>query len=116
MKNSTPSRALVALAAAIALAGLTACQEHHTDVVRAPAAASPSAVLIGTTPAPPTGDPPGTTPVTANTTEVTKLAETQLKPSEGKTEANPTGISPEGAAVGNAAEKKDQKIEVKVAQ
>ena len=141
MKISTPARALAAFAAAIAFAGLTACHEHHTDVVTAPAGASPAGQLIGTPPAPPTGDPPGTTPIAANTTEVTKTVETQQKPQEGdnhsyssvapenaqkaggvdgqqqpEREAAKTGISPEGAAVGNEPEKKEQKYEVKVAQ
>ena len=126
MTISKPSRALVALAAALALAGLSACNEHHTKVVTAPAGASPAGQLIGTPPAQPTGDPPGTTPVTANA-EVTKTAEAQ--PTENAQKAGgadaqqqpertaaSTGISPEGAAVGKPTEKKEQKYEVKVAQ
>ena len=84
MKISEPSRALVAFGAAIALAGLTACHERHTtEVAVAPSGGTSSGHLIGTQPAPPTGDPPGTTPVTASTTEVSKTEETTQKPSEG---------------------------------
>ena len=84
MEISKPSRVAVAVAAALALAGLAACHEHQTSkVAAAPAQASPAAQLIGTPPAPPSGDPPGTTPVAANTTEVTKTEETTQKPSEG---------------------------------
>ena len=53
----------VALAAtAFAVAGLAAC-ERRNDVPPAPMGASPSAQVIGTVPAPPSGDPPGTTAV-----------------------------------------------------
>ncbi len=58
--------------------------------VKYPAGASPSAMLIGTSPAAPTGDPPGTTPVTAETTQVTKLEETQSKPQEGDNQSRST--------------------------
>ena len=81
MKISKPVRAV--LAAAIAALGLAACHERTHDVPPVTAAASPSAQLIGTTPAAPSGDPPGTTPVASNTTTVTKTEETTQKPQEG---------------------------------
>ena len=74
------------LAMAFVLAGLTACHDRLADTrskTPEPTAASPSAVVIGTAPAQPSGDPPGTTPVTANTTEVTKAEESVAKPQEG---------------------------------
>jgi hypothetical protein len=40
--------------------------------------------VIGTAPGQPTGDPPGTTPVSANTTEVSKTAEQQSMPLPGQ--------------------------------
>ena len=84
MTMPTMSRAALAAVAALAFGALTACHEHHTTAVAtAPAGGEPSGHLIGTPPAPPTGDPPGTTPVAANTTEVTKTEETTQKPSEG---------------------------------
>src|SRR5258708_34975118 len=62
--------------------------------VKYPAGASPSAMLIGTPPAAPTGDPPGTTPVTAESTQVTKPEETQSKPQEGDNPSHSTLRSP----------------------
>src|SRR5258708_13138230 len=58
--------------------------------VKYPAGASPSAMLIGTSPAAPTGDPPGTTPVTAETTQATKLEETQSNPQEADNQSRST--------------------------
>ena len=82
--NSADSRRLAVLAAALCATGLTACNDHAKSEGRAPAAqASPSAILIGTAPAEPSGDPPGTTPVTAKATEITKQEETREKPQEG---------------------------------
>jgi hypothetical protein len=94
------------IAASFVLAGLTACGERLSDThaKAAPSTpASPSAVLVGTAPAQPTGDPPGTTPVTSqetanttapnNTTEVSKAEETQQKPAEGDNHAY-SSISP----------------------
>jgi hypothetical protein len=73
-------------AALLLAAGLTACGERISDT-RAKAAptteASPSAVVIGQAPAEPSGDPPGTTPVAANTTEISKAEESTQKPQEG---------------------------------
>jgi hypothetical protein len=69
-------------ATAFAVAGLAAC-ERHSDVPPAPMGASPSAQVIGTVPAPPTGDPPGTTPVTA-ATEVSKPVEQSAMPLPGQ--------------------------------
>ena len=75
-------------AVALAAASLAAC--HRTSDVPPQASASPSAILIGTQPAPPTGDPPGTTPVASNTTQVTKQEETSGKPQEGDDRSHST--------------------------
>lgn len=76
------------LALTFVIAGLTACGERisNTDTGKAPkaAAASDSAVVIGVAPAQPSGDPPGTTPVSANTTEVTKSVESVSMPQPGQ--------------------------------
>jgi hypothetical protein len=61
---------------------VSACTRHHDDGLSA--AASPSAQVIGTAPAPPTGDPPGTTPVAPNTDEVSKAVETTAMPLPGQ--------------------------------
>lgn len=82
MELATFARRAACAAAAVAFAGLAACG-RHSDVPPGPSTPDPSANLIGTPPAPPTGDPPGTTPVAANTTEVTKKEETEQKPQEG---------------------------------
>ena len=71
-----------ALVAVLALC-LTACNPRQTEVKRT-AAADPSAVVIGTIPAAPTGDPPGTTSVDADTTEVSKSVESNSMPLPGQ--------------------------------
>jgi hypothetical protein len=88
------------LAATFVVAGLGACGDRFgtTHTSKAPSnAADPSAVVIGTAPAQPSGDPPGTTPVdsqqTANTaqahatSEISKNEETTQKPQEGDNHA-----------------------------
>ena len=75
------------LAMAFLIAGLTACGDRLADTrskTPEPTAASPSAVVIGTAPAQPTGDPPGTTPVAGSTTEVTKPVESASMPQPGQ--------------------------------
>jgi hypothetical protein len=82
-----------ALAAALAIAGLAACGDRLSDTrakVPQPDKASPSAVVIGQAPAEPTGDPPGTTPVAGNTTEVGKPVEANSKPQEGDSNSHST--------------------------
>ncbi|MGE5094926.1 MAG: hypothetical protein ACM3SO_07295 [Betaproteobacteria bacterium] len=95
--NSVGARVI---AVTFVLAGLTACGERLSDThtSKAPSnAADPSAVVIGTAPAQPTGDPPGTTPVTSqgtantaqsnNSTEISKKEESTQKPQEGDANA-----------------------------
>jgi hypothetical protein len=77
------SRLRAAFVAVIALTGLAACNQRHDDV-RQSAAADPSAVVIGTAPAPATADPPGTTPVDPGTTEVSKAQEQAAMPLPGQ--------------------------------
>jgi hypothetical protein len=85
-QNDRIARGATWLAALLLAAGLTACGERISDTrANAPAAGqpSPSAVVIGQAPAEPTGDPPGTTPVAPNTTEISKAEESLAKPQEG---------------------------------
>jgi len=82
MDNVTFPRRAALVVAAVAFAGLAAC-ERHTDVPPGPATPDASAQVIGTPPAPPTGDPPGTTPVVGGTKEITKEEESTAKPQEG---------------------------------
>jgi len=89
MQNSSKSRGLLVAAALTSLAALAACERHH-DGTPTPAGASPSAVVIGTTPANPTGDPPGTTPVASNTSDISKPAESTKKPQEGDENSHST--------------------------
>jgi predicted component of type VI protein secretion system len=78
------SHAATSLAAALAMVGLAACGERHaSNGPPRPLAASPSAMVIGTTPAEPTGDPPGTTPVSA-ASEVSKPVEQTAMPLPGQ--------------------------------
>jgi hypothetical protein len=81
------------LTALLLAAGLAACGERISDTrTKAPAQtqASPSAVVIGQAPAEPSGDPPGTTPVAPNTTEISKQVETREKPQEGDNHSHST--------------------------
>jgi hypothetical protein len=89
MEFPSTSRGLAAAAAAASLLALAACERHH-DVPPTPAGASPSAVVIGTTPANPTGDPPGTTPIAGNTSDISKPAESTKKPQEGDENSHST--------------------------
>lgn len=76
-----------ALVASFLVAGLVACGERLSDTrVKAPEPIkpSPSAVVIGQVPADPTGDPPGTTPVSSSTTDVTKSVEDKAMPQPGQ--------------------------------
>ena len=85
-KNDRIVRGAHLAAALLLAAGLAACGERLSDThTKAPPAtqASPSAVVVGQAPADPTGDPPGTTPVAPNTTEISKAEETREKPQEG---------------------------------
>ena len=80
--NSAKSRICVALAFAVAL-GVSACDRKASTKARTALAPDASAQVIGKEPAPPTGDPPGTTPVASNTTTVSKDEEINKKPQEG---------------------------------
>jgi hypothetical protein len=80
--NLVNSRTCIAVAFAMA-AGLAACDRKANTEVRAALAPDASAQVIGVKPADPTGDPPGTTPVAANTTVISKQDETTRKPQEG---------------------------------
>jgi hypothetical protein len=73
------------LAVSFVLAGVSACN-RHPDEAPTPSAVSPSAQVIGVTPAAPTGDPAGTTPVsgTVNTNEMSKSVESQSMPLPGQ--------------------------------
>jgi len=74
------------VALAFVIAGASACHDKISDVSSGTPAASPptaSAQVIGTAPADPKGDPPGTTPVAGNTSDVTKAEESAAKPQEG---------------------------------
>ena len=76
------SRTCVAAAIVIA-ASLAACDKKASTKARTALAPDESAVVIGKTPAPPTGDPPGTTAV-AYTTEVSKPVENVSMPLPGQ--------------------------------
>ena len=69
------------------VAGLAACGDRISDThARTPAATPPDAstVVVGTAPAQPTGDPPGTTPVAPNTSDVTASVESKAMPQPGQ--------------------------------
>jgi hypothetical protein len=78
--NSTRSAACAAI---LALSGLAACDSHH-DAVRQGVAPDASAVVIGTAPAAPTGDPPGTIAVDPGTTDVAALPQHVATPLPGQ--------------------------------
>jgi hypothetical protein len=102
------------LLAALALAaGLAACGERISDTrVKAPEPQKPesSAVVVGQVPADPTGDPPGTTPVVPNTSDVSPRVESRGKPEEGdsnsySTTAPVTPQKAEGVSIPDARSK-----------
>lgn len=69
------------------IAGLAACGDRLSNTTaKTPKAddASPSAVVIGTAPGQPVAEPPGTTPVSSDTTEVTKSVESRVMPLPGQ--------------------------------
>jgi len=77
------------IAIAFVLAGAAACDRHRDANVSGssgsaplPATADASARTVDVAPAPPTGDPPGTTPVASGTSDISKQAE-QTGPREG---------------------------------
>jgi hypothetical protein len=85
--------AACAIAAAVAIAGLAGCGDRISNThakAPTPDKASPSAVVIGQAPAEPSGDPPGTTPVASDTSEISKTVETTRKPQEGDENSHST--------------------------
>ena len=87
------------------VASLTACGDRISNThARTPDAtpASPSAVLVGTAPAQPTGDPPGTTPVAGNTSELSKPAEQSAMPLPGQPNDHSNIASGDSKKAGNA--------------
>ena len=84
------------IALAFVVAGAAACDSVSHTSSRTPAqpATTGSAQVIGTAPAQPSGDPPGTTPVDGHTTDVTKQEEIKGKPAEGDDHSYST-VSPE---------------------
>jgi hypothetical protein len=92
MKQPIPNVALI-LASAALIAGLSACGERATSKSTKAGEAGkpdPSAIVIGTAPAPPTGDPPGTTPVASGTSDVSAATESRSKPQEGDENSHST--------------------------
>ena len=79
--NLVNSRAIATVLVAAA-ATLASCDKKPGT--RSALAPDPSAQVIGQSPAPPTGDPPGTTPVAANSTEVSKTVESNHMPLPGQ--------------------------------
>jgi hypothetical protein len=75
------SAAARVLAIMFVLAGASACDRR--DVTTHATSVSPSAQVIGVEPAPPSGDPPGTTPV-ATSSEVSKAVESNSMPLPGQ--------------------------------
>lgn len=90
IKQDRVVRGAYTFAALLLAAGLAACGERISDTrVKAPAASPPeaSAVVIGQAPAEPKAEskvePAGVTPVSPNTTEISKVTESTKKPQEG---------------------------------
>lgn len=75
-------RATLALAAATTLCALAACDRDSGAGVSAKPDAS--AQTINVKPAPPTGDPPGTTPVAGDQSDLSKSQEQNQMPLEGQ--------------------------------
>jgi hypothetical protein len=110
MNQRIPNVAIV-LASAILVAGLAGCSERVTTTsTKVEAKPEPSAVVIGQAPAPPTGDPPGTTPVATGTTEITKTVEVTQKPQEGDNHSYSTvaPVTPQKADGNNTADQRSK--------
>lgn len=89
MKSSI--RVTAALGAVALAASLSACDRGPRGA--ASATPEPSEQTVNVPAAAPTGDPPGTTPVTANTSELSRNAESTKMPQEGDDHAYST-VSP----------------------
>ncbi len=76
----TLDRALAVLGAALALGSLAACDRGGVPS----ATPDPSAQTIDVKPAPPTGDPPGTTPVTGKESDLSEGQKQTQMPLEGQ--------------------------------
>jgi hypothetical protein len=76
------TRTRIAIAVLLA-AGIVACDKQAGTKARTALAPDPSAQVIGKEPAPPTGDPPGTTPVMP-VSEVSKAVEVAAMPLPGQ--------------------------------
>ena len=81
MQNAKLPHATALVAAS--LLGLAACGERYRDA-DALSKADPSAIVVGVTPAAASSDPPGTTPVAAGTSEVSKPVEQLSMPLPGQ--------------------------------
>jgi len=75
------NRATAVLGAALALVGLNACDRGAGPPAATP---DPSAQTIDVPAAPPTGDTPGTTPVTGGESDLTKSQSNSQMPLEGQ--------------------------------
>ncbi len=123
VKNHCLQRTALAVGTAIALVGLAACDRGADTVAPKRTSATTTTttttasgttasgdtrapgLLIGTPPAAPTGDPPGTTPVASDTTTISKQSETATMPHEGDVHAyssvakdnpqNPSKVNPQ---------------------
>lgn len=84
-------------AVVLAASALGAC--HRTSDAAPATSASPSTILIGTAPADPTGDPPGTTPVASNTIDTPKALQADAGNREGDNNSHSTlaGDAPQKA-------------------
>lgn len=103
------------IALAFIVAGAAACDRISNTSAHTPAqpATTGSAQVIGTAPAQPSGDPPGTTPVDPHTSDVTKQEEIKGKPAEGdnhsySTVAPSTKQKSDGKSSADSNERKSQ--------
>jgi hypothetical protein len=76
-------RTAAALGATLALFTLAACDRESRTASNATTKPDASAQVIGVQPAPPSGDPAGTTPVDGKDSGVSKQAESTQRPLEG---------------------------------
>ena len=81
--NTAVSRTCLAVAIVIAT-GIAACDKKASTKSRTALAPDESAVVIGKTPGAPTAEPPGVTPVSGNSNEVSKSVESVSMPLPGQ--------------------------------
>ncbi len=104
--TNTPMRAALALGAALAFLGLTACDRESRTTTKAATTPEASTQVIGVKPAEPSGDPAGTTPVDGPQSDVKKKDESEKMPLEGQPNSH-SSVAPDASQKSGAGQSTD---------